>query len=293
MKQLKGKKALITGAASGIGRAIALTLAEAGVNVYLLDIDSEKLQAVAEMCKARGVDAVAERCDLLHSEQISAAIQNMLSRWDGVDLLINNAGIGYYGRTERMTADQWDRLLAINLAAPIQITRELLPSMLARDEAHILNVCSILGLVAGKRMTAYQTSKFALVGFSKALRAEYVRRGLGVTALCPGFVRTSLFQSAEIGPSRLAVPSPPRWMLTTPEKVARRALYAIRRNRAIVTVTPAAWLIWWIDRLIPRVVDFLQRTPWRKRRKSRSKKEENGGTTNLQESAPIVTNRTE
>jgi short-subunit dehydrogenase len=236
------------------------------------------------MCKGRGVEAVAEMCDLSQPEQISSAIQRLLARWDGVDLLINNAGIGYYGRTERMTAEQWNRLLAINLHAPIQITRELLPSLLARDEAHILNVCSILGLVAGKRMTAYQTSKFALVGFGKALRAEYVRRGLGVTALCPGFVRTGLFQAAEIGPSGLAAPSPPRWMLTTPEKVAAKALHAIRRNRAVVTVTPAAWLIWWIDRLMPAVVDFLQRTPWRKRRRNAQASHE---------PARILTNREE
>ena len=114
----------------------------------------------------RGVDAVAAMCDLREPAESSAVIEDVLARWSGVDILVNNAGIGYYGRTEAMTAGQWDRLLAVNLSAPIQITRELLPSMLARDEAHILNMCSILGLVAFKRMAAYHTSKFALVGFS-------------------------------------------------------------------------------------------------------------------------------
>lgn len=269
MKQLKGKKALITGAASGIGRAIALALADAGADLYLLDIDLENLNTVAQTCRNRGVEAVAEQCDLTDPAQISQSIQSLLATWGGIDLLINNAGIGFYGRTEKMSAAQWNRLLAINLHAPIQITRELLPTLLARDEAHILNVCSILGLIAGKRLTAYQTSKFAMVGFSKSLRAEYVRRGLGVTALCPGFVRTNLVTSPETGDTK-EIPPPPRWMLTTAEKVAARAMSAIRHNKGVVTVTPAAWFIWWVERMIPGVIDFFQRTPWRKRRKTKT-----------------------
>ena len=270
MKVIRGKRALITGAASGIGRAIAFALADADVHVWLVDVDVAGLADVAEQVRARGVEAVASTCDLRDPQQISAVIRDLLSRWNGVDILVNNAGVGFYGPTESMTAGQWDRLLAVNLSAPIQITRELLPSLLARDEAHILNVCSIFGLVAFKRMAAYHASKFAMVGFSRALRAEYVRRGLGVTAICPGFVRTNIFSDPQAHRHGKPVPPPPWWMLTTPDHVATAALRAIRKNRAVMTVTPAARVIWWIDRLIPGVIDFLQRTPWRKRRKRAS-----------------------
>jgi 3-oxoacyl-[acyl-carrier protein] reductase len=265
MRNLQGKRALVTGAASGIGRAIALALADAGVRLHLLDIDEANLATVADLCRNRGVEAAAQRCDVSQPAQISAAIEQLLSQSGGVDILINNAGVGAYGRTERFTAEQWDRLLAINLLAPIQFTRELLPTLLQRDEAHIVNICSILGLVAGKRMTAYQTSKFALVGLSKSLRAEYVRRGLGVTALCPGFVTTNMFSSAQTDKVRAKPLKPPRWMLTTSESVAAAALRAIRRNRGVVTITPMARILWWLDRWIPGPLEFFARTPWRKR----------------------------
>ena len=94
-----------------------------------------------------------------------------------------------------MTEDMWNRVLAINLLAPIQIIRELLPTLLAVEEAHILNVCSLAGLVAGAKLTAYNVSKFGLQGLSESLRAEYGRTGLGVTSLCPGFVKTNIFHT--------------------------------------------------------------------------------------------------
>src|SRR5262245_30705234 len=192
MKLLKGKRCLLTGAASGIGRALAVQLAREGVHLYLLDVDAAGLQSVIADCRSQGVVAVGRQCDLSQAPQISAAIADLLARWQYVDLLINNAGVEYYGPPESMNAAQLEWLMAINLLAPIRITRELLRVLLARPEAHILNVCSIAGIAAGGRFSAYHTSKFGLVGFTEALRAEYNRRGLGVTNLCPGAVNSNL-----------------------------------------------------------------------------------------------------
>src|SRR5215471_1985808 len=186
MKYLKGKRCLLTGAASGIGRALALKLAAEGVHLYLLDIDAAGLQAVIEECRQLGVVAVGRKCDLSQPTQISAAIADLLARWQYIDLLVNNAGVAFYGGTDKMTQAQWDWLMAINLLAPIRITQALLPTLLARGDAHILNMCSIAGIAAGGRFTAYHTSKFGLVGFTEALRAEYNRKGIGVTSICPG-----------------------------------------------------------------------------------------------------------
>ena len=223
MKSVRGKRALVTGAASGIGREIALALALEGVHVYLLDIDEAALAEVIRDAQVCGVEAVGDRCDLSQPDEIAAALKEMLAASGGVDILVNNAGVAYYGPTEKMTGAQWDWLLAINLLAPIQITRILLPTLLARPEAHVLNVCSIAGLVAGARTTAYHVSKFGLVGFTEALRAEFGRRGIGVTALCPGAVRTNLYRSAINGKKRrTVVPDPPAWLSTTPENPGRR-----------------------------------------------------------------------
>ena len=255
MRSFAGRRALITGAASGIGRAIAIELARQGTHCFLVDIDADRLEITAADVRTLGVKAGVESCDLTDRQQIASACERVLREWGGVDLLINNAGIAFYGRTTSMTAEQWDRLMAINLHAPIQITRELLPSMLERPDAHIVNMCSIAGLVAGGRFAAYHVSKFGLIGFTEALRAEFGRRGLGVTAVCPGPVLTGLYEAAEAGAGS-KVPMPPRWASATPERVARRTLKAIRRNRRQVLITPLAHGLFALKRFVPGVIDF-------------------------------------
>jgi len=266
MKSIRGKRALVTGAASGIGREIALRLALEGADVWLLDVDLAGLQEVAHDCQVCGVEAVAARCDLSEPEEISAALGELLSTWGSIDILVNNAGVAYYGPTEKMTAQQWDWLLAINLLAPIQITRELLPVLMGQPEAHVLNVCSVAGLVAGPRSAAYHVSKFGLVGFTESLRAEYGRRGVGVTALCPGPVQTNLYKSAVSGSKRKAVPVPPAWLSTTPAQIADKAVRAIQKNRRLVVITPIAHLLFNAKRFAPGFLDLLNHFTLRKRR---------------------------
>jgi short-subunit dehydrogenase len=265
MRQIRGKRALVTGAASGIGREIAIRLAAEGVDLFLVDIDEPGLaKAVAEARQA-GVEAAGWCCDVAQPDQVSATVSAVLERWGGVDILVNNAGITYYGRTEQMSADHWDRLLQINLHAHIQFTRELLPSLLQRPEAHVLNVCSMFGLVGMPKLAAYCASKFALVGFSDALRAELGRDGLGVTALCPGFVDTNLFTSAPLAEGAKGPKVPPAMLQTTPEKVAAAAVRAIRRNRRLVVVSPYAHLLVNAKRFLPGVLDLLLHLGRRKR----------------------------
>ncbi len=256
MRTLRNKSALVTGAASGIGRAIALQLASEGVDLFLLDIDQAGLVDVVAAVKRLRVDAIGRRCDVSEPEQIAASVAHILDRWGGVDLLVNNAGITYYGQTLEMSAEHCERLLAINLHAPIHFTRELLPTLLERPEAHVLNVASFFGLIGTRRLAAYTASKFGLVGFSESLRAEYGRAGLGVTALCPGFVDTNLFATAPLGADRQQQKLPPRWMLTTPEKIAKRAIKAIYRNQAQVVMQPYAKLAHLGKRFFPGLYDW-------------------------------------
>jgi short-subunit dehydrogenase len=257
MRELRGKTALVTGAASGIGRAIASRLAAEGVHLFLVDINEVGLAKVVEDLQREGAEVIGRRCDVAQPRDISAAVAEILSRWGGVDILVNNAGITYYGRTERMSAEHWDKLLRVNLLSHIQFTRELLPSLLARPQAHVLNVCSMFGLVGMPKLAAYTTTKFAMVGFSDSLRAEYGREGLGVTALCPGFVDTNLFASAPLGEKQQAPKIPPAIFCTTPEKVARAAVKAIRRDRRMVVISPWAKFLVSVKRLVPGIMDFV------------------------------------
>jgi 3-oxoacyl-[acyl-carrier protein] reductase len=262
MKTIRNKKALVTGAASGIGRAIALALAKEGADLYLIDIDSDKLAATAN--EARRVGALVETrvCDLSDSKQITIAVNSLISTWGRLDILVNNAGTAYYGPILKMTVDQWNRVLAVNLLAPIQLVRELLPTLTAQAEAHIVNVSSIFGLVPMRKIAAYQTSKFGLVGFSAALRAEYSRCGCGITALCPGFVRTAMIEEfvAMDREQRVRIPA---WMCTSAETVANKAIHAIYANKSIVVISPLARVLWWFARFSPRSFDWIVRQGWR------------------------------
>ena len=265
MREIRGKKALVTGAASGIGRAISLRLAQEGADLFLVDINDVGLAEVAAEARTAGVEVVTRRCNVAEPSEVSAAVGEVISRWNGVDILVNNAGITYYGRTERMAADHWDKLLRVNLHSHIQFTRELLPTLLARREAHVLNLCSILGLVGMPKVTAYCTSKFGMVGFSESMRYEFGRQGLGVTALCPGFVTTNLFANAEVEDEEDQPKTPPRAVCTTPERVAKVAIKAIYRNRRLVTMEPFARLMYGVKRYTPWLMDFIFHLGRRKR----------------------------
>ncbi len=265
MREIRGKTALVTGAASGIGRAIALRLADEGATLLLVDIDEKGLAETARESRERGVEVVARRCNVAEPREVSATVAEALSRWNGVDILVNNAGITYYGKVERMADDHWDRLMRINLLSHIQFTRELLPTLLERRESHVLNVCSVLGLVGMPKVTAYCASKFGMVGFSEALRNELGRQGLGVTALCPGFVRTNLFTNAPLEAKVDEHKTPPKAITTTPERVANAAVKAIYRNRRLVVMEPFARLMYATKRFAPWILDGIFHLGKRKR----------------------------
>lgn len=266
MKSIRNKKALVTGAASGIGRGIALALAREGAELYLIDVDPVGLAAVVEEANHIGVAAYGLQCDLSQPGDITRTLEQILGQCQFLDILVNNAGVAYYGPTHSMTAAQWDRLLNINLLAPIQITRELLPMLLGRPAAHILNVCSISGLVAGGRFAAYHTSKFGLIGFTEAIRAEYGRRGLGVSALCPGPVLTNLYKSCASAKSDKAVPEPPRWLCCSIDAVSKAAIRCIYRNRRLKLVGPLAHILAWSKWLAPGFLDLLNHVSRKRRR---------------------------
>jgi 3-oxoacyl-[acyl-carrier protein] reductase len=149
----------------------------------------------------------------------------------------------------------------------MQIVQELLPPLISADQAHILNVCSIAGLVPLKKLSGYQASKYGLVGFTLALRNEYHRDTFGVTALCPGFVRTPMLMDVKDQEGHKKPPALPAFAITTAEVVAATAIAAIRYDRGLVVMPPLANLVWRVSRLCPSLLDWIIREGWRHRGK--------------------------
>lgn len=269
MKQLSGKTVFLTGAASGIGEALAIALAHQGCHLYLIDIDAAGLENLRIRLAAipSSGHVRTDVCDLSNPQQVDQML-NRAFHSATFDILINNAGIAWYGRTNEMPQSSFDRLMQINLLTPIRITQRFLPHFLTRPESHIVNMCSISGLVAGGRFAAYHTSKFGLIGYTEAIRAEFGRHDVGVSAVCPGPVLTKLYQNCATS-SQHAVPVPPAWVCTTAETVAQKTITAIKRNQRQVLITPLAHMLFLWKRFFPGLLDLVNQFS-RNRKKRRA-----------------------
>jgi NAD(P)-dependent dehydrogenase (short-subunit alcohol dehydrogenase family) len=210
MKPLEGKTAIITGAGRphGIGRSTALRLAEHGANVVVTDLcrkyegdlafygvgdDWEQLQRVVGEVEARGAHGLACRVDVTRRSEIEACIEATAARFGGVDILFNNAGTAVgVGPFLAMTQQQWDLSLTVNITGMFHFCQLVIPKMIERGGGVIINNSSIAGLGAGELMCGYHTSKFAVVGFTKAIAAEFGQFGIRCNAVCPGMVDTDL-----------------------------------------------------------------------------------------------------
>ena len=264
MKTLRGRTAFVTGAASGIGRAIAIALAREGVNVVLTDHDSAGLESTRNEAAKLGVAASTAVCDLTQPEEITRMLDRLFSA-NPLHILVNCAGIALYGQQRSVSDSDWRNLMAVNLLAPMQITTHLMNVLARGEEAHIVNMSSIFGLVPVRGLAAYQASKYGLVGFTLAMRNDYHRGNFGVSVICPGMVKTPMVEPD--GPSKIysKMPRIPAWLFTTPERVAQATVDAIKRDRGLVIVTFAAHLMWYLNRFFPGIVDLLNREGWRSR----------------------------
>jgi 3-oxoacyl-[acyl-carrier protein] reductase len=264
MKTLRGRTAFVTGAASGIGRAIAIALAREGVNVVLTDHDVAGLESTQNEAAKLGVDASTAVCDLTQPDEITRLLDRLFSAGP-LHILVNCAGVALYGQQRSVSDSDWRNLMAVNLLAPMQITTHLLNVLARGDEAHIVNMSSIFGLVPVRGLAAYQASKYGLVGFTLAIRNDYHRENFGVSVICPGLVKTPMVEPD--GPSKIysKMPRIPAWLFTTPERVAQATVDAIKRDRGLVIITFAAHVMWYLNRFFPGLVDLLNREGWRSR----------------------------
>ena len=193
--------AIVTGAASGIGRSLAIQLARRGSRLVLIDRDEDRLDGVlAELRAAHPGSTVGRYLVDLADEQATVALgQQLAADHPDTTLLVNNAGVALGGRFDQVTAAEFDWLLAINFRAVVTLTRALYPVLVAHPGAHLVTVSSLFGLIAPAGQVAYATSKYAVRGFTEAMRAELAPLQVGVTVVHPGGIRTRIAESARAG----------------------------------------------------------------------------------------------
>lgn len=196
--RLAGRTAVITGGAAGIGRAIAVSLARRGCHLALADIDESGMAGTADLARAYDVRVSRHCLDVADRIAVAELPQIVAAEHDGVDLLVNNAGVAVGGTFEQVSDEDFEWLFEINFWGVVRMTRAFLPLLRASGDARIVNLSSVYGIVAPPEQVAYAASKFAVRGFSEALRHELEGSGVGVTVVHPGGIATSIAEKARV-----------------------------------------------------------------------------------------------
>lgn len=263
--------AVLTGAASGIGAALAGQLADRAAPLVLIDRDEERLSAVAGAIKAKyaGLPVTTVVVDLADEQATLALGRRLAADHPDTTLLINNAGVALGGRFDQVTAEEFDWLLAINFSAVVTLTRALYPVLVAHPGAHLVNVSSLFGLIAPAGQVAYATSKYAVRGFTEAMRAELAPLQVGVTVVHPGGIRTSIAENARAGSGvsehegKSGRDSFARLLTFDPDEAAALIVRAVERRRPRLLIGWSAKIPDVLARVAPgnytRLLGVLQR----------------------------------
>ncbi|AKD04735.1 3-ketoacyl-ACP reductase [Pontibacter korlensis] len=234
MESIKGKNALVTGAGKGIGRAIAIALAEEGVNVALLARTTSQLEEVAEEVKAKGVIAAVVTADVTDIEAVNTAVAQAREQLGSIDILINNAGVGAFGKFLELEPAKWESIIKINLLGPYYVTRAVLPGMIERQTGDIINVSSTAGQKGAPVTSAYSASKFGLIGMSESLMQEVRKHNIRVSTLTPSTVATDMAIDLNLTDG-----NPERVM--QPEDFAELIIANLKLNRRVFVKEAGIW----------------------------------------------------
>jgi NAD(P)-dependent dehydrogenase (short-subunit alcohol dehydrogenase family) len=256
--------AVITGGASGIGRACALEMARWGADVVIADLDERRMASVEGEIRAIGRRALSVRCDVSRDADVESLAAQALDGMGQVDLLMNNAGVVVGGPLEEIPMSDWEWIIGVNLLGPVRGVRAFLPHMLARGSGYIVNTASFAGLVPHNPQTIpYDTTKHGVVGFSAGLALYLKPRGIGVSVLCPGYVATNLMEQARLHGNEVAAAGMPD-AVVTPEELASKVVEAVKEERFLILSQPEHARIWArraqnVDRHIQRQLEVLVR----------------------------------
>jgi 3-oxoacyl-[acyl-carrier protein] reductase len=234
MESLQGKNAIVTGAGKGIGKAIAIALAKEGVQVGLIARTSKDLETVAAEITALGVKAAFAVADISNIAEVNKAVESIQAELGNTDILINNAGMGVFGKFLDLTPEQWENHIKVNLFGVYYATRAVLPQMIERQTGDIVNVSSTAGLNGAAVTSAYSASKFAVMGLTESLMQEVRKHNIRVTAMAPSTVVTELAKSAN-----LINNNEDRMM--QPEDFAELIIAQLKLNRRVFVKASSIW----------------------------------------------------
>ncbi|RAJ27089.1 3-ketoacyl-ACP reductase [Pedobacter cryoconitis] len=234
MESLKGKNALITGAGKGIGRALAIALAQEGVNVGLIARTEADLQNVAEELKSFNVHVAIATADVASIDSVNTAVAKVKTDLGAIDILINNAGISSFGSFMELEPARWEEIVKVNLFGAYYVTRAVLPEMIDRKTGDIVNISSTAGQRGAAVTSAYSASKFALIGLSESLMQEVRKHNIRVTTLTPSTVATDMAKDL-----KLTDGNPDKVM--QPEDLAELVVSQLKLNRRVFVKEAGLW----------------------------------------------------
>jgi short-subunit dehydrogenase len=262
---LRKKVVLITGGSRGLGLVLARHICARGGNVALIARDAEELARAKSDLATRRSTVMTIQCDLLDSEQIQAAVRRVIDQFGKIDILINNAGIIEVGPLEHLMREDFERAMRLHFWAPFELISQIVPEMRMWGGGRIVNVSSIGGKVALPHMASYSASKFALTGFSDAIRAELARDNIHVTTVAPGLMRTGSHVNAKFKGRHddefawFAASAGAPLISMNADRAARKILAACRRGQPSITLTFAARNIVLGNALFPNLTGYLMK----------------------------------
>lgn len=262
--------AIVTGGASGIGRALCEELARRGALAVVADIDHEGAQAVASAIASNGGRAVDAPLDVTRAEDVERLVDDTVRKHGRLDYMFNNAGIGVGGEVRDLSLDHWHKCIDVNLWGVIHGATAAYAAMLRQGSGHIVNTASAAGLIGEPGLAPYSVTKSAVVALSTALRAEADGFGVLVSVVCPGFVDTAIFENAigvKVDKDKFLAKLPVK-LISAPD-AARSILRGVERNEAIVVFPFYARLAWWLMRINPGALAGFQRRMLANLRKDR------------------------
>lgn len=236
MKELSGKIAIVTGGSRGIGRAIALELAENGANVVInYSQDSKGAQEVAENIRNKGIDCLTIKANVSFASEVENMVETIIEKYGRIDILVNNAGITRDSLLARMKEKDWDDVIDINLKGVYNCTKSVVKIMMKQRWGRIVNISSVVGITGNPGQTNYSAAKAGIIGFTKSCARELASRGITVNAVAPGFIRTDMTDKLRNEIKKELESKIPVGRLGKPEDVAHTVLFLVSSKADYIT----------------------------------------------------------